>query len=468
MTNTPQLDRPAGEGGAGETARRLAALMSTLHALEKLAAVWTPYLDVPEREREGVSLVIDGTELTPEEAEEGIKDSSRAVAEIVELIMTANVMADTLEMAQQHGEDVAETGLLFERLSRVFGRLSGLSLEHKPKEKLGRHRALKPPTAPFVFPNEPGHRALTFTMTSKPDDWHMDGERTVLYTPLIDPSRKRQLAVTFEHQAVADPLALIAEMIPVGDGTALKVLLALPALFFEHNPGHAFNEVNEISIPDLMRYMGLAQRKKGGFDHDDQKRIWDAIRFISRLWIPAITAHTKGGVRVITGDGAWHSPVIVLQGIQEGTQGAHLPKAIRYSLGKEFHAYYTGEAGKRTRMLQLSPRIMELHGKNDLNPLRLAVYYASQFRINKQGAKYGQGGVEVKYGHLLEQAGVPLDRPNPRRQFSRVIGWHQELARKGIIGDLHYPELPKGAGLADYLGTLFTVAPPPDGCITPP
>jgi len=341
-----------------------------------------------------------------------------------------------------------------------------VALETQPKK---RRPALKPPTRPIVFPNEPGHRALMYSVTSNPHEWQVDGEQATLSTPLPDPTRKRNLIITFDHQSDADPLALIADRLPVGDGTALKVLLALPALFFEHNPGQTFNEVFEISIPDLMRYMGFTQHKKGGFDRADQERVWNAIRLITRLWVPAITARKKGDLRVITGDGAWHSPIIVLQGIQEGTHGLRLPKAIRYSLGKEFHAYCTGEAGIQTRMLQLSPRIMDLHGKNDLNPLRLAVYYASQFRINKQGAKYGRGEVTVKYGMLLEQSGVPLDRPNPRRQFSRVIAWHHELTVKGIIGDLMVTEPGKGAGLADYLGTLLTVTPPATvAAVTPP
>ncbi len=334
-----------------------------------------------------------------------------------------------------------------------------------PKRPGRRRLALQPPTHPLVYPNEPGHRALMYGTTSNPKSWRMDGERAVLNTPLSDPGRKRSLDIILDYDAdtggATDPLAIVAEMVSAGeDGTALKTLLALPALFFDHNPEARYNAVYETTIPDLMRYMGYKAHKRGGFDREDQERVWRAIRWLSRLWIPAITAHTRKGQRLVTGEGTWYSPVIVIQGIQEGPHGLQLPQAIRYSLGREFHAYYSGEADKNTRMARLSPRIMELHSKNDLNPLRLAVYYAGQFRINKQGGKYGSATVRVRYGHLLEQSGVPIDTKNPKRQFERVTGWHGELAHKEIIGNFEYVDPPKAAGLADYRKLLLTVEPP--------
>ncbi len=337
-------------------------------------------------------------------------------------------------------------------------------LSDEQHQRPGRKRqGIKLPTRPLVFPNEPGPRALMHAVTQHA--WEASEQGYRLKTPILDPA-KLPMSITFasgDHHGERDVLETVMGMLPNGeDGTAIKTLLALPALFFDHNPDSKYNAVYEVTIPDFMRYMGF-KPKNGAFDRDDQERVWRSIVLLSRLWIPGVTAHKKKGqVKATTvGQGTWYAPIIVLQGVQQGPYGLSLPQAVRYSLGKEFHDYYTGGAGDRSRMLSISPRIMELHGRRDLNPLRLAIYYASQFRINQQGLRHGRQHVPVKYITLLEQSGIPIDRKNPARQFGRVEAWHNELVAKGIIGGFNHPSAPaKNSPFTDYAKLIFSVQPP--------
>lgn len=332
-----------------------------------------------------------------------------------------------------------------------------------PTQKTVRRLNLKPPTRPLAFPNEPGYRALLYAATQEVSAWETTPDGLTLRTAVAGPDKELLSVVMGGVDEHPNALSAALGLLPHSeDGTALKVLIALPALFFDHNPHAAYNAVHETTIPDLMRYMGF-KPKHGAFERDDQERVWRAICLLNRVWIPAVTWHTKRGRgKEVSGQGTWFSPVIVLQGIQQGMQGITLPQAVRYSLGKDFHAYYAGDVGTRTRMLAISPKIMELHGRRDINLLRLAVYYYSQLRINQQGFRHGKQSVDFTYATLLTKAGIPIDKVHPRRQFGRLIAWHDELATKGHIGDYTAPAPPQaGSPFIDYAPLKFWVSPGP-------
>ena len=455
LTNTPAVKLNPREWET--VAQKLDWMIETL---EHLATTWTG-------RQEGRPLDFGHGEISLEEALEQITQ----VAGGLERTFTSERTRDhVLKRAHENGEDTAAVGLRFERLSRVFGRLSGLTLEHSPiphthpKKNPGRRLNLKPPTRPLAFPNEPGYRGLLYAITQEKSAWEVTADGLTIRTTVDGPD-KRPLSIVMQHfdQQHSNALGTALELLPPSeDGTALKILIALPALFFDHNPDAAYNAVYETTIPDLMRYMGF-KAKNGAFERDDQHRVWRAICLLNQVWVPGVTWRSKKGrEKEVTGQGVWFSPVIVLQGIQQGEHGITLPHAVRYSLGKDFHAYYNGDAGTRTRMLTISPKIMELHGRRDINLLRLAVYYASQLRINQQGFRHGAQQMDFAYSTLLTKAGIPIDKVNPKRQFGRVVAWHDELVAKGLIGDYVTPSAPvTGSPYKDYASLIFWVSPAP-------
>jgi len=354
-----------------------------------------------------------------------------------------------------------------QRLNTLLAHVGGRLLESDggtPNDSpVRKRRKITPRIQPLAFPNEPGYRALLYTATQESSVWEATPAGLTLRTAVAGPDKELLSVIMGGVEDHPNALSAALGLLPHSeDGTALKVLIALPSLFFDHNPHATYNEVYETTIPDLMRYMGF-KAKHGAFERDDQERVWRAICLLNRLWIPGVTWRTKkSSEKEVTGQGSWFSPVIVLQGIQQGVNGIGLPQGVRYSLGKDFHAYYNGDAGKRTRMLTISPKIMELHGRRDINLLRLAVYYASQGRINKEGLRRGAQQFDFKYSTLLVGAGIPIDKANPKRQFGRVLSWHDELATKGLIGDYIVPTPPPaGSPYKDYAKLIFWISPVP-------
>lgn len=117
MTNTPTVKLNPREWET--VAQRLDWM---IEVLERLATTWTG-------RQEGRLLDFGHGEISPEEALEQII----RIADELERTFTSERTRDhALKLAHQNDEDTAAVGLRFERLSRLFGRLSGLTLEHSP------------------------------------------------------------------------------------------------------------------------------------------------------------------------------------------------------------------------------------------------------------------------------------------------------------------------------------------------
>ncbi len=397
--------------------------MSTLHALERLAAVWTPYLDVPEREREGVSLVIDGSKLTPGEAEEAIKDSSRAVAEIAELIMTANVMADTLEMAQQHGEEVAETRIVFERLSYVFGRLAGLHPDRKPT-------SLPTPFAPdsITFINAQPALAAMRAMWAGVAGWQRPEDGQPYFAD------KSGVMVYAQEGAHFNPLALDAaweRVLSLDDSKVSTFLICLGKWMADTGGDAKGLGKTRVHVADILSFRGVKKHHAGGYRREQKEEARNDMLALNSIWVRSIeqirNARGKLEPRAIDSrllEVAIESNPDLFGGME--------PFAFRVAPG-DWAEHFLGTHNRQVATL-LRP-VMGYDPDKQRLAMRLGIYLASQWRNRAHSENYEQ---PWKVETLLEGAFIALPINNFerfRQQFEQALDRLQDDA---VIGGWEY------------------------------
>jgi len=438
--NLPPIPREAAEL-AGPAAPGLTKLVAMLEKLVAEGIVLQRGAPLPET-------AVSSAELT----QEAIKVLS---SELASIYTDPRVRDFDLLRAEAHGEDSAAIGMLFERLSYLFGQLAELSQEGKPVSLL---TPFTPDAISFI--NARPALAAMRAMWAGREHWHRPEDGQPYFTD------KNGVTVYAQEGAQFNQLALDAawqRVLSLDDSKVNTFLICLGKWMADTGGGAGGLTKTRVHVADILSFRGLKKEPHGGYKRTQKDEAKQDILALNSIWIRSIE-------KVYIGRGKSENRAIDSRLLEVAIEsnpdlyGGFEPFAFRIAPG-DWAMHFLGEHNRQVATL-LRP-VMKYDPDKQRIPMRLGIYLATQWRNRAKDESYEQAW---RASSMLNGAFISLPTKNLdrfRQQFEQALdrlqadnviaGWEYEgdtdlPVRKwfGLWLDWKVKIVPAGAALEPY------------------
>ena len=396
MTNSPQTELKHRDGEAWATGELVAPdLAEFLAALERLEAA---LMEQP-----------DTRPLYPSASSDIQKHLATINNELEPIFTYEWVIEQAIQRAERNGEDSAEISFLFDRLSRVFGHLSELSLEHKPTPI---PTAFNPDAISFISAR-PVIAAMRALMAGNAHWQRPEGQQPYY-------ADRDGVMVYVQEGSDFNPLALDAawqRVLSLDDSKVSTFLICLGKWLADTAGGARGLTKTHVHVGDILSFRGLKKEPHGGYKKTQKEEAKQDILALNSIWVRSVE-------KVFIGRGKSENRAIDSRLLEVAIEsspnlfGEFEPFAFRLAPG-DWATHYLGEHNRQIATL-LRPVMRYDPGKQRF-AMRLGIYLATQWRIRAKTENYEQpwSVVTLLNGAFVELPTVNLDRF--RQQFEQAL-----------------------------------------------
>ncbi len=410
MTDSPQTDLMPRDGEAWATGKLVAPdLAKFLAALEQLEAALMEQPDTPP--------------LYPSTSSDIQEHLDTINNELAPIFTYERVIEQAIQRAERNGEDSAEISFLFDRLSRVFGHLSELSLEHKPTRI---HTAFNPDTISFISAR-PAIAAMRAMMAGNTHWQRPEGQQPYY-------ADRDGVMVYAQEGADFNPLALDAawqRVLSLDDSKVNTFLICLGKWLVDTAGGARGLTKTRVHVADILSFRGLKKEPHGGYKRTQKEEAKQDILALNSIWVRSVE-------KVFIGRGKSENRAIDSRLLEVAIEsnpdlfGGFEPFAFRIAPG-DWAAHYLGEHNRQIATL-LRP-VMRYDPAKQRLAMRIGIYLATQWRIRAKTENYEQpwSVATLLNGAFVELPTANLDRF--RQQFEQAL---DRLQSDNVISGWEY------------------------------
>lgn len=291
------------------------------------------------------------------------------------------------------------------------------------------HRPRRPRTTLVRLPTAASARHVVAALADR-DGWQPTTDRAqIVCTPRTGDADVSIACSCEPPDAYTSERALDA--VAQFGAAAAQVLFGLANMWLERNRNLPYDRYVEASVSDLLRYMGRAEKRKGGYARDDLLAYGHIVYMLSNLSVPRTEAFQRGRERgrerhIIRIERLINVEYFEMEeSLFPGGRNAVL--RFKYHLGSEVHSWL---CGPRPQYRDISGRLLQYHPRRER--FHILVGFALAF-YDRANARRARGDHRIHLASLLRLIGEDVPDLHPSRYVAQVRRAIDGLRADGVI-----------------------------------